>query len=126
MQLSQGMNGLRGTAYTGQVLELTLDALGLRQRVTAHNVANVETPGYRPYRVSFEESLARAVARKDLEVPVQVVTATRGRVREDGNGVDIEQEMVTAAKTSIAYQAAAQQWSGLQARLRTAIREGRR
>ena len=121
-----GVNGLRGTAYTAQVLELTLDALGLRQRVTAHNVANVETPGYKPYRVSFEQALAQALERKDLEVPLRVVRSARGRVREDGNGVDIEQEMVTAAKTSIAYQAVAQQWSGLYGRLRTAIREGRR
>jgi flagellar basal-body rod protein FlgB len=120
------VNGLRGTAYTAQVLELTLDALGLRQRVTAHNVANVETPGYKPYRVSFEQALAQALERKDLEVPLRVVSSARGRVREDGNGVDIEQEMVTAAKTSIAYQAVAQQWSGLYGRLRTAIREGRR
>lgn len=120
------MNGLRGTAYTAQVLELTLDALGLRQRVTAHNVANVETPGYKPYPVSFEQALAQALERKDLEVPLRVVSSARGRVREDGNGVDIEQEMVTAAKTSIAYQAVAQQWSGLYGRLRTAIREGRR
>jgi flagellar basal-body rod protein FlgB len=126
------MNGLRGTGYTGGILERTLDALGLRHRVTAHNVANVSTPGYKPLQVTFEQALCRALADESLsgrtvsDIPLRVVESTGGRVREDGNGVDIDQEMATVAKTTIAYNAVTQQWSGLYTRLRMAVREGRR
>ncbi|MGI6610599.1 MAG: flagellar basal body rod protein FlgB [Limnochordia bacterium] len=126
------MNGLRGTGYTGGILERTLDALGLRHRVTAHNVANVSTPGYKPLQVTFEQALRRALADESLsgrtvsDIPLRVVESTGGRVREDGNGVDIDQEMATVAKTTIAYNAVTQQWSGLYTRLRMAVREGRR
>jgi flagellar basal-body rod protein FlgB len=126
------MNGLRGTGYTGGILERTLDALGLRHRVTAHNVANVSTPGYKPLQVTFEQALRRALADESLsgrtvsDIPLRVVESTGGRVREDGNGVDIDQEMATVAKTTTAYNAVTQQWSGLYTRLRMAVREGRR
>lgn len=128
--MAGGTSGLRATPYTGQVLEFALDALSLRHRVSAHNVANVNTPGYKPFQVVFEQALTQALgagpSSGHLEAPVRVVESTRGRVREDGNGVDIDQEMLTVAKTTITYDAVALQWGSLYGRLRTAVREGRR
>lgn len=117
-------------------MERTLDALGLRQRVIANNVANVNTPGFKPSEVSFEQALSQALQADAasgsvangaaLATPIRVVQVTGTRMREDGNGVDIDKEMVDVAKTTIAYNAMTQQWSGLYGRLRMAIREGRR
>lgn len=42
------------------LLSKALDAYALRQKVTAANIANVTTPGYKSQRVSFEERLAQA------------------------------------------------------------------
>ncbi len=37
------------------VLRLALDAASLRHQIIAHNIANANTVGYAPVRVSFEE-----------------------------------------------------------------------
>ncbi|HHT26247.1 MAG TPA: flagellar basal body rod protein FlgB [Firmicutes bacterium] len=131
--MASGLNSFR---YTSAVLERTLDALGLRQRVTAHNVANVNTPGYKPLAVSFEAELRKALQIDAAAGGKNPQTATRftiglaegpgAGVRIDGNAVDIDKEMVTTAKTTLAYQAVTQQWSDLYGRLRMAVREGRR
>ncbi len=42
-----------------------LDSVSHRQRMTAQNIANVMTPGYRAQRVHFEDSLASAVQSGD-------------------------------------------------------------
>jgi flagellar basal-body rod protein FlgB len=42
------------------LLSKALDAYALRQKVTAANIANVTTPGYKSQRVSFEEQLGQA------------------------------------------------------------------
>jgi flagellar basal-body rod protein FlgB len=134
-KLPTGTGGIKGFNYTSAVLEQTMDALGLRQRVTADNVANVNTPGFKPSEVTFEEALGQALQADSnsgqasiaaTRFPVQVTKNEGARMREDGNGVDIDKEMVTTAKTTIAYNAMTLQWSGLYGRLRMAIREGRR
>lgn len=43
-----------------QLMRAALDASALRQKVIADNVANAETPGFRPHEVAFEELLNQA------------------------------------------------------------------
>jgi len=43
--------GIEGT--TAAVVTLALDAATMRQQAIAANIANVNTPGYRPVRVRF-------------------------------------------------------------------------
>jgi len=115
-----------------------LDVLGLRHRVTAHNIANVNTPGYQPRQVSFEESLGQAMridAQNRQANVTSVNSATNFRIniaqqpvtilRADGNGVDVDKEMVTIAKTVIAYNAITTLTSRLYSRVRLAVKEGR-
>jgi hypothetical protein len=40
------------------LLSLALDAAGMRQQAIAHNIANVNTPGFRRVAVSFEQQVA--------------------------------------------------------------------
>ena len=42
---------------TGVLLGMALDAAQMRQQAIAQNMANVNTPGYRPLSVRFEEHL---------------------------------------------------------------------
>ncbi|MER3522561.1 MAG: flagellar basal body rod protein FlgB [Ignavibacteria bacterium] len=44
------------------LLSKALDAYALRQKVSASNIANITTAGYKSQRVSFEEQLADAQA----------------------------------------------------------------
>lgn len=132
------MRGISGFQHTSRILERTLDALGLRHRVTAHNIANVNTPGYQPRQVSFEESLGQAMridAQNRQANVASVNSATNFRIniaqqpvtmlRADGNGVDVDKEMVTIAKTVIAYNAITTLTSRLYSRVRLAVKEGR-
>jgi len=52
-----GIGGLTST-----VIGLALDGLGQRHDAIASNIANLNTVGYRPVKVSFEEELANFVS----------------------------------------------------------------
>jgi flagellar basal-body rod protein FlgB len=122
------------------ILEKSLDAAALRQKVTAMNLANVSTAGYRRKEVVFEQELARA-----LEGPAAQVAQThpahlpvgRRRVeqvepeivddRDPGNGsgvnnVDVDREMADLAKSQIYYAYAARLMARSFAILRESIR----
>lgn len=131
-----------------RLLERALDGVAARQRITAHNIANVDTPGYKRQRLSFEQSLREALhdpARprlagvvthprhipigervSALERPFRVERDMTTTMRDDGNNVDIEAEMAQIVKDQVFYQALADQVSRRYAMLRDAIIEGRR
>ncbi len=49
-------------SVTAILMMKALDGLSARTKVTAENIANAGTPGYRPMRVSFEQALADAAS----------------------------------------------------------------
>ncbi|VTT97892.1 flagellar basal-body rod protein : Flagellar basal body rod protein FlgB OS=Candidatus Kuenenia stuttgartiensis GN=flgB PE=3 SV=1: Flg_bb_rod [Gemmataceae bacterium] len=104
------------------VLTQLLDAAGLRHRVIAQNVANVNTPGYRRLEVSFDGDLARALAGTECGTTAKPrVVVADGPERVDGNTVDIDREMNDMAKNALLYQAAAQILTSRLASMRAAI-----
>lgn len=125
-----------------EVLTKALDAAALRQRTIAHNIANVNTPGFKRYYVTFEEQLRRALQvegglslyrthpehlpRSTFSIEPRVEQERTTAMREDGNNVDIDREMVELAMNSINYNLAVQQLNGRLGMLRYVINEGRR
>ena len=93
-------------------VEKGLDGTAARQRATASNLANIETPGYAPRVVSFEDDLKKALAaegRGEVAKTVEAVTPVTGEggaspVRLDGNAVDIEAEVATMGKNMLQHQ----------------------
>jgi flagellar basal-body rod protein FlgB len=98
-----------------------LNGLAHRQEVTAHNLANVDTPGYKAQQVNFETALRRASG-TERHIPVQsthikhlaspsqsvrfdITNRKGGTERADGNNVDIDLELATQAETGVRYQA---------------------
>lgn len=88
-----------------------LDAYSLRQRVTADNIANVNTPNYTAKRVKFEEALGKAV---DSGVKGAKVTETFSLepAKQNGNNVNLDAETVSNIDTLLRYQFASQYVSG--------------
>lgn len=93
------------------ILRKSLDAYALRHKATAENIANVESQGYRPLRVNFEENL-REVLHKRRNMKVSNprhfnVGRSLLEVRESETKglekVNIEQEMAELAKTQIRF-----------------------
>ena len=129
---------------TMTVLEKALDTASVRQSVIAHNVANINTPGYKRSIVSFEEYLQQALGTKkkmqitanrpghlkgakqlaDVEPQVQVDRSSS--LRKDGNNVNMDVEMAQLAANSINYQTAVNRLNGKISAFRYVINEGRR
>ena len=79
------------------ILKKMLDYTSVNQRVIAHNIANVETPGFTAKKVLFSRELAEAVRSGDMQrirqiAPV-VVDNQDHPYRMDMNNVDIEHEL---------------------------------
>jgi flagellar basal-body rod protein FlgB len=85
-------------------LSTALSALSQQQRVTANNIANLETPDFQASRMSFEDSLRDAVAAGD-PASTQITTTSSGDPSGvNGNNVSMNEEMVIAEKTGMQYQ----------------------
>jgi len=119
------------------LLKQALHACALRQEAIAHNIANVNTPGYRRIDVSFEQFLRAArtnflqvshprhyaLAPSQLPAPGAAPDAD-APMRPDGNTVDIEYEMVQLAENQIRFQALSQLITGRYQSLKTVITGG--
>lgn len=78
---------------TTRAAEFALDALAQRRRITADNVANAMTPGYRAQELDFEASLAAAIAGGDVSAARMTTTQTADAPRADGNNVQLDKEL---------------------------------
>ena len=89
---------------TTQSLAQALRGLEAQQQAHEHNIANVETPGFLAQRVSFEESLRRAIA-SDRPQQAQVsTTTTTDPTRIDGNNVRLDHELTALAENALRHQ----------------------
>jgi flagellar basal-body rod protein FlgB len=80
-----------------------LDGLYARSQATAQNVANANSLGFRPVRVSFEEAL-RAAALQGPEA-LRNVTATVAQEPAAGGEMRLDLELATASETGLRYAA---------------------
>ncbi len=114
---------------TNYLLEKGLDVESLRRKVISNNIANVDVPHYKRSEVNFESQLKRAlnegedassrlpaILTSDRHIPFHIpvdVKSVQPRInldynttmRNDGNNVDAEKEMVDAAKNLMRYNA---------------------
>lgn len=94
---------------TMQAIQASLDGLAARQRIEATNLANAETPGYTAKTVSFEDSLASAIAGGD-PTQAQISTGvTSAPPNINGNNVSVDTETLHMIDTGLKYQLATQE-----------------
>lgn len=103
-----------------------------RESVLAANVANADTPGYRRRDLSFEGVLADQTARMTStdprHFPARGSDPERARVelgprgtRPDGNGVNLDEELVSAHRNAGAFIDQANVLARVSSLVRTAI-----
>ncbi len=126
-----------------QLLQQGLGASALRHRAISHNLANLNTPGYKALRVDFMSQFRGALAGGNgigmaatspghmvpgsaVPAGASVSRSTATSMRTDGNNVDIDAEMVRLAENQIYYQAMANQISARFGMMSTVISEGGR
>ena len=108
---------------TPAALHATLSGLAQRQRVTADNIANVNTPGFLAGRVDFESSLRGALAGGDVpSVNGGKVLRSLEPTNTNGNNVNLDAETVLATETGLRYQLALNALDGKYNVMRTALR----
>jgi len=95
------------------ILQKSLDAVWLRQRVISNNIANIDTPGYKSGSVRFEDILSKRINGnyKNMQSLKKALDKTKPRVvvnedtfvREDGNNVVIDKEQIELARAQLQY-----------------------
>lgn len=83
-----------------------------RHAAIAGNIANADTPGYRPRQLAFEDSLQKAIENKSLS-QVQSAKAKIMKVddhtpKENGNSVNLDAQMARMTENSLIYNATAE------------------
>lgn len=95
-----------GLDTLGRDLEQYLDLLSVRQKLTASNIANADTPGYKTRDIDFQTELATAL-REERSSPRAF--EVRGlAVRNDGNNVSIDREARSLAETALRFRVGSQ------------------
>ena len=94
---------------TFEALSRTIDLRTQNQTVIASNIANADTPGYQAKELDFEKAMGRALESGSgaEDVSGEVQNQVNNVVREDGNTVDRDAEMVSLAQNQLLYDAAA-------------------
>jgi flagellar basal-body rod protein FlgB len=120
---------------TTALLSMALDAANLRQQAIAHNIANVNTPGYRPLAVSFEErmgaereGLARGqkVALSSLQDYQPLLYSSAGSASDGGDSVALDAEIAKLAGNTFHHQVLLKALTKQFALLNLAVNEGKR
>lgn len=125
--------------YLTNALQKGLDVAALRQKVTAQNIANLNTPGYKRSYVSFSAELERAqkglllhktnprhFPRSEQQAEHRVEVEEHTISRADANNVDLDEEMLDLVTNQLYYNALVQKTSDRYADWRYIINEGRR
>jgi flagellar basal-body rod protein FlgB len=92
-------------------LERAISGAAQRQTALASNIANANTPNYKPRDVDFHSALRSAFAagdRKAVEAAGFAQTTQNDVMRADGSGVDIDVESAKMARNGLEYQALVQ------------------
>ncbi|MCS7206101.1 MAG: flagellar basal body rod protein FlgB [Leptospiraceae bacterium] len=121
---------------TIHLMEKALKTNVIRLQVTANNIANVDVPGFKRSEVAFEVPLKRAIEKQkqiEQEPPLRTIhpehIAKRtppdwrkieprvyidylSTMRNDGNNVDIEDEVMKLTRTQLHYSLIADRISG--------------
>ena len=122
------------TDNTLNALEKSLDLRLQRQELLAANLANIDTPGFKPHDMEFEGFLRKAqevpepeaatgvgmertsamhISPRDLprtdDMPLDNVVSRPGVENSlDGNGVDLDEEVMRSTENAARYTAAAE------------------
>ena len=108
---------------TMTALHSALTGLAERQRVTADNIAIINTPGFLAGRTDFESALKGQLA--DGETPTisgGTVSRSLEPTNTNGNNVNLDSETVIATETGLRYQLALNALDGKYSLLRSALK----
>ena len=112
------MNTIDKGQQVYDLIKQGLNTTNLRSKVISNNIANINTPGYKAYHVSFEDNLNASMDSLELNVNrnkhiqgsgingnTELVQDKDIDMKQDGNSVDIDNEMADQAANELEYKA---------------------
>ncbi|MDQ0206350.1 flagellar basal body rod protein FlgB [Alkalicoccobacillus murimartini] len=132
------MDLFSGTSFRS--IELGINQAQQKQMSIADNIANADTPGYKPKQQPFSQSLERELAEPTLSAQKtqtqhvdfkgssggsSKLDGLKGQYHHNGNGVDIDKEMADLAENQIQYNALIERLNGRFSSLQSVIRGGK-
>lgn len=123
---------------TINLLEQGINQSTLKQNIISNNIANVDTPNFKSQEVQFKSNLnsemQKITANKTQDKHIdfglssagyKVVTKNNTSYQQNGNNVDIDEEMTDMAKNQIQYNALIDRLSSKFNSLTTVIKGGK-
>lgn len=101
-------------------IEQYMTLLSARQKLTASNIANVDTPGYKTKDIDFATELKGVTEGGPRAIEIQGLA-----VKNDGNNVSIDREASALSENAIRFNLASHLLQGQIRAVRSAIQEGR-
>jgi len=116
---------------TSNIIGFALDGLSLRHQAIASNIANADVAGYRPVKVSFEDTIAavqnESIHSADSALFDMTPSVSYGPpISGDSNRAALETEIVLLNQNVIQYQSLIKGLEKYKAAIAEAIKEGRR
>jgi flagellar basal-body rod protein FlgB len=112
------VNSVSNSQYVYNLIKEGLDASSLRSKVIANNVANLNTKDYKAYTVSFEDNLNKSIDDVELKTTndkhikdngagsdITIQQDLSSSMNQDGNNVDIDNQMANQAANNLMYNA---------------------
>lgn len=94
-----------GNDATVNILQYAINGLSLAQKQTGANVTNDQTPNYTAQEVTFDQSLQRALMTPGGGTAQVSTYASNNPPGTDGNNVNLTDELMTADRHTLQYQA---------------------
>lgn len=107
------------------MMRSSLEGLSIQQQVILHNLANLDTPGYKAKYVSFEDTLRGTQAGKQgsYNLKAHVMTDEATEIRPDGNNVDSDTQSLALYQNYVQQLALYQKISGQFTNLRYVLNQ---
>lgn len=91
---------------TMKAIQFALSGVNQRQQATAHNIANINTPGFQSGRIQFEDQLAEALRTGKAVDGVAITRQSANTpVNTRGNDVALEEESQILIESGVQYEA---------------------
>jgi flagellar basal-body rod protein FlgB len=99
-----------------------MDLLSLRQKLSASNIANSDTPGYKTKDIDFASELRNATAGTSS---ASIIEPSGLATKNDGNNVSVDREARMLAENALRFNAAASLMKTQIRLVKSALQEGR-
>jgi flagellar basal-body rod protein FlgB len=92
------------TSGTSAAIEKYLDLASDQMKLTAENMANVDTPGYKTQGFDFARAFSQALGSNGSAQAAAGTSAVEGlTARPDGNNVSMDREGIQLAKSQLEF-----------------------